>query len=70
MCPIEAQRFRLVFSETSRAPSRILAKSRLERPWPWVTMQKRWAPAASAALACSRIWSGSIIACIGVSASA
>src|SRR3954467_7328909 len=28
-------------------------------------MQKRWAPAASAALACSRIWSGSIIACIG-----
>ncbi len=33
-------------------------------------MQKRWAPAASAARACSRIWSGSIIACIGVSASA
>ena len=33
-------------------------------------MQNRWAPAASAARACSRIWSGSIIACIGVSASA
>ena len=33
-------------------------------------MQKRWAPAASAARACSSIWSGSIIACIGVSASA
>ena len=70
MWPIEAQRFRLVCSATSRAPSRILAKSRLESPWPWVTMQKRWAPAASAAFACSRICSGSIIACIGVSASA
>ena len=70
MWPIEAQRFRLVFSETRRAPSRIFSKSRLESPWPWVTMQKRWAPAASAALACSRICSGSIIACIGVSASA
>src|SRR5258707_978388 len=33
-------------------------------------MQNRCAPAASAARACSRIWSGSIIACIGVSASA
>ena len=33
-------------------------------------MQNRCAPAASAALACSRIWSGVIIACIGVSASA
>src|SRR5215208_1365765 len=33
-------------------------------------MQKRCAPAASAARACSRIWSGPIIACIGVSASA
>ena len=33
-------------------------------------MQKRWAPAASAARACSRICSGSISACIGVSASA
>ena len=33
-------------------------------------MQKRCAPAASAARACSRICSGSIIACIGVSASA
>ena len=42
----------------------------MERPWPWVTMQKRWAPAASAAFACSRICSGVIIACIGVSASA
>ena len=70
MWPIEAQRFRFVCSETSLAPSRIFAKSLLESPWPWVTMQKRWAPAASAALACSRIWSGSIIACIGVSASA
>ena len=70
MCPIEAQRFRFVCSETSRAPSRIFAKSRFERPWPWVTMQNRCAPAASAAFACSRICSGSIIACIGVSASA
>src|SRR3954470_561683 len=33
-------------------------------------MQKRCAPAASAARACSRICSGLIIACIGVSASA
>src|SRR5680860_503909 len=70
MWPIEAQRFRLVCSETSLAPSRIFLKSFLERPWPWVTMQKRCAPAASAARACSRICSGSIIACIGVSASA
>ena len=70
MWPIEAQRFRLVCSETSFAPSTILAKSRFDSPWPWVTMQKRCAPAASAAFACSRIWSGSIIACIGVSASA
>ena len=70
MWPIEAQRFRFVCSATSRAPSTTFAKSRFERPWPWVTMQKRCAPAASAAFACSRIWSGSIIACIGVSASA
>jgi hypothetical protein len=35
-----------------------------------VTRQNRCAPAASAARACSRIWSGDIIACIGVSASA
>ena len=70
MCPIEAQRFRLVCSETSRAPASTFSKSRLERPWPWVTMQKRCAPAASAARACSSICSGSIIACIGVSASA
>ena len=33
-------------------------------------MQKRCAPAASAACACSRICSADIIACIGVSASA
>ena len=70
MWPIEAQRFRFVFSATSLAPSTIFSKSRLDSPWPWVTMQKRWAPAASAAFACSRICSGSIIACIGVSASA
>ena len=70
MWPIETQRFRFVCSETSLAPSTIFSKSRFERPWPWVTMQNRCAPAASAALACSRIWSGSIIACIGVSASA
>ena len=70
MCPTDAQRLRLVCSATSRAPSRTFSKSRLESPWPWVTMQKRWAPAASAARACSRICSGSIIACIGVSASA
>ena len=70
MCPIDAQRLRLVCSATRRAPSRTFWKSRLERPWPWVTMQKRWAPAASAARACSRICSGVIIACIGVSASA
>ena len=70
MCPTDAQRFRFVFSETRRTPSRYFSKSRLDRPWPWVTMQKRWAPAASAARACSRICSGSIIACIGVSASA
>ena len=70
MWPIEAQRFRLVFSATSSAPSRIFWKSFFESPWPWVTMQKRWAPAASAAFACSRICSGSIIACITVSASA
>ena len=70
MCPIEAQRLRLVCSATSRAPARTLSKSRLDSPWPWVTMQNRWAPAASAARACSSICSGSIIACIGVSASA
>ncbi len=70
MWPIEAQRFRLVCSATSLAPASIFAKSRFESPWPWVTMQKRCAPAASAAFACSRICSGSIIACIGVSASA
>ena len=70
MCPIDAQRLRLVCSATSRAPSSTFSKSRLESPWPWVTMQKRCAPAASAARACSRICSGSIIACIGVSASA
>ena len=70
MCPIDAQRLRFVCSATSFAPSRMFSKSRLDRPWPWVTMQKRCAPAASAALACSRIWSGVIIACIGVSASA
>ncbi len=70
MWPIEAQRLRLVCSATSRAPASTFSKSRLDRPWPWVTMQKRCAPAASAARACSRICSGSIIACIGVSASA
>ena len=70
MCPTEAQRLRLVCSATRRTPSRYFSKSRLDRPWPWVTMQKRCAPAASAARACSRICSGSIIACIGVSASA
>src|SRR5918994_3922294 len=70
MCPIEAQRLRFVCSATRRAPSSTFAKSRFERPWPWVTMQNRCAPAASAALACSRICSGSIIACIGVPASA
>ena len=70
MCPIDAQRLRLVCSATSRTPCRYFSKSRLDRPWPWVTMQKRCAPAASAARACSRICSGSIIACIGVSASA
>ena len=70
MCPIDAQRLRFVCSATSRAPSRTFSKSRLDSPWPWVTMQNRCAPAASAARACSRICSGSIIACIGVSASA
>ena len=70
MCPIDAQRLRFVCSATSRAPSSTFSKSRLDSPWPWVTMQKRCAPAASAARACSRICSGSIIACIGVSASA
>ena len=70
MCPIDAQRLRFVCSATSRAPSSTFSKSRLESPWPWVTMQKRCAPAASAARACSSIWSGSIIACSGVSASA
>ncbi len=70
MWPIEAQRLRFVCSATSRAPSSTFSKSRFESPWPCVTMQKRCAPAASAARACSRICSGSIIACIGVSASA
>ena len=70
MWPIETQRLRFVCSATRRAPSSTFSKSRLDRPWPWVTMQKRCAPAASAARACSRICSGSIIACIGVSASA
>ena len=70
MCPIEAQRLRLVCRATRRAPSRIRSKSRFESPWPWVTMQKRCAPAASAARACSRICSGDIMACMGVSASA
>ena len=70
MCPIDAQRLRFVCSATRRAPSSTFSKSRLDSPWPWVTMQKRCAPAASAARACSSICSGSIIACIGVSASA
>ena len=70
MWPIDAQRFRFVCSATSRAPSTMFSKSRFDSPWPCVTMQKRCAPAASAARACSRIWSGVIIACIGVSASA
>ena len=70
MCPIEAQRLRLVCSATSRAPSSTFSKSRFDSPWPCVTMQKRCAPAASAARACSSICSGSIIACSGVSASA
>ena len=70
MWPIEAQRLRFVCSATSRAPSSTASKSRLESPWPCVTMQKRCAPAASAARACSRICSADIIACIGVSASA
>src|SRR5919109_3917367 len=70
MCPIDTQRLRFVCSATNRAPARTFSKSRLERPWPWVTMQKRCAPAASAARACSRICSALIIACIGVSASA
>ena len=70
MWPIDAQRLRLVCSATSRAPASTFSKSRLESPCPWVTMQKRCAPAASAARACSRICSGSIIACSGVSASA
>ncbi len=47
-----------------------LVEVALGQPLPWVTMQNRWAPAASAARACSSICSGSIIACIGVSASA
>ncbi len=58
MCPTEAQRLRLVCSETRRTPSRYFWKSRLDSPWPCVTMQKRCAPAASAARACSRICSG------------
>ena len=70
MCPTDAQRLRFVCSATSRAPSSTFSKSRFDSPWPCVTMQKRCAPAASAARACSRICSGSIIACIGVSASA
>ena len=70
MWPIDAQRLRLVCWATSRAPSTMFWKSRFESPCPWVTMQKRCAPAASAARACSRICSGDIIACIGVSASA
>src|SRR5215212_1601305 len=70
ICPIEAQRLRLVCSATSFAPSTMFWKSRFDRPWPCVTMQNRCAPAASAARACSRIWSGDIIACMGVSASA
>ena len=70
MWPIEAQRFRFVCSATSFAPSTTFAKSRFDRPWPCVTMQNRCAPAASAARACSSIWSGSISACMGVSASA
>ena len=54
MCPIEAQRLRFVCSATSFAPSITFSKSRFERPWPCVTMQKRCAPAASAALARAR----------------
>ena len=46
MWPIDAQRLRLVCSATSRAPSSTFSKSRLESPWPCVTMQKRCAPAA------------------------
>jgi hypothetical protein len=70
MCPIEAQRLRLVCSAPRGGRLQYFSKSRLDSPWPWVTMQKRCAPAASAARACSSICSGSIIACIGVSASA
>jgi hypothetical protein len=70
MWPIDAQRLRFVCSATRRAPSSTFWKSRFDSPWPWVTMQKRCAPAASAARACSRICSGVIIACMGVSDSA
>ena len=70
MWPTDAQRLRLVWRVTSRVASSTVSKSRLESPWPWVTMQNRCAPAASAARACSRICSGDIIACSGVSASA
>ena len=59
-----------VLGDQPRARRAPCSKSRLDSPWPWVTMQKRCAPAASAARACSRICSGSIIACSGVSASA
>ena len=41
MWPIETQRFRFVCCETRRAPARMVSKSRLERPCPWVTMQNR-----------------------------
>src|SRR5881227_3507618 len=66
MWPTDAQRLRFVCSETSRAPSRTRSKSRFDSPWPCVTMQKRCAPAASAALACSSICSGVSIPCLGV----
>jgi biotin synthase len=52
---IDAQRLRFVCSATRRAPASTFSKSRLDSPWPCVTMQKRCAPAASAARACSSI---------------
>ena len=54
----------------ARPPGTSRSRGGLGKALSCVTMQNESAPAASAARACSRICSGSLIACIGVSASA
>ncbi len=70
MWPIDAQRFEVgVLGDELRAVQHLL-RSRAWRALALGDHAEAVRAAASAALACSRICSGSIIACIGVSASA